>query len=383
MDTGDLIFSRISAREAYAKQIGGLKAYLYIKTYNDMKYDAFTPGELDLLLGIDNLLKLSKQAKFPFLAANLVYAESKEPVFKAYTIKEIQGIKVGIFGLISDRFPLGAGKENEKIQITDPVEAAKKTVSKLRREHCRMIIALAHMEAEEHDKLAEKVRGIHFIVNGHLTHHQPEPVPAKHRTQILIAGARGEFMGQLDFLRGKRKVYSHFQLVPLREDYASHPKVADIVAQYRANLEGTLTAMAKAGSIGVPAEEIAASVLPALMGVKVCSTCHQEEHKHWLTTAHARAYQTLIEKNKTSDPHCLACHTTGFGKVKGSVGGLENVQCEVCHGPGVGHPDQIRDLPDVSENQCRLCHNIANSPKFNYVLEVQKIRHPTLSPEKE
>lgn len=380
VDTGDLLFSRTSAQIPNARQMGAVKADLFIKTYNQMEYDAFTPGELDLSFGVGNLLQLSKQANFPFLAANLVNIKSKKPVFKPYIIKEIQGIKVGVFGVISDRFPLGSAEEKEKFRLTNPFRAAKKAVRKLKKQ-CRVIIALAHMEGEEQEMLAQKVRGIHFIINGHLTHHQSNPIAAKRRIQIFVAGARGEFIGQIDFLRDKKRLYSRYQLIPLKESYTDHPKIQELIGQYKTNLENTL----RSSLVAVPAEgstlgrqEIATPPLPLLVGEKVCSSCHQQEHQQWLTTAHARAYQTLVEKNKTSDPHCLACHTTFFGSIRDPRNSLENVQCEACHGPGEGHPEPWKSLKDVSETQCRICHNIANSPNFNYFMDVQKVRHAKL-----
>jgi hypothetical protein len=111
-------------------------------------------------------------------------------------------------------------------------------------------------------------------------------------------------------------------------------------------------------------------------GEKGCATCHPREHQHWASTAHARAYQTLAEKDKTSDKSCLACHTTGFGSPKDPGARYENVQCEFCHGPGEGHPDPWKDLAEVDEHQCRLCHNPTNSPDFDYDKYVQKILHP-------
>ena len=99
-----------------------------------------------------NSLKLASRPTSPFWPLILLNSQSNEPIFKPYVIKEIKevrGMKVGIFGLISNRFPSGSPpEEKEKFKITDPVEAAKKVVAVLKRQ-CRVIVALAHMEADE------------------------------------------------------------------------------------------------------------------------------------------------------------------------------------------------------------------------------------------
>lgn len=377
VDTGDLLFSRDSVQNVNARQIGNLKAGLYMKAYNLMGYDAFTPGELDLALGLDELIKMSQQANFPFLAANLVNGRSNEPVFKPYIIKEVRGMKVGIFGVISNRFSLGGSpEEKEKYKITDPIEAARKAMAALKRK-CRVIVALAHMDAEDQKMLAGKVQGIHLIVNGHLTHAQADP-QIVNRTQIFIAGARGEFLGQVDLDRKRRKVYSRYHLIPLKGDLEEKMELQAMVKEYKEQLECALQPQARPELAKGPTSSLEMVVPPlvSFVGVEGCQTCHPREYEHWMTTAHARAWETLVKKNKTSDPSCLSCHTTGFGSPRNSDSHFKNVQCETCHGPAEGHPEARQDLEDAEEDDCRQCHNATNSPNFNFEVFMKKIAHP-------
>lgn len=380
MDTGDLLFSPGSLMNANAKTIGNLKAAIYMKAYNLMGYDAFTPGDLDLSLGIEDLIKMSRLADFPFLAANLLNSQSNEPIFKPYIIKEIKevgGMKVGIFGLISNRFPSGsppAGRE--KFKIADPIETAKKVVEVLKPQ-CRVIVALAHLEADEERMLADRVQGIDFIVNGHRTRAQAAPQLVNH-TQIFVAGARGEFLGQADLFRQRTKLYSRYQLIPLSLDYHEKAEIKVMVSEFKGQLESALQPPLMAELANGPTSSSAMVVPPLLssVGEKGCETCHPREYEHWATTAHARAYDTLVKKDKTSDPSCLACHTTGEGAPQNTKSRIENVQCEACHGSAKGHPDSRKDLEKVDEDNCRQCHNPTNTPKFNYDQYVQRILHP-------
>lgn len=378
MDAGDLLFSRDSVGAPNAKPIGRLKADLYMKAYNHMGYTAFTPGELDLALGLDELREMSRQAHFPFLAANLVHVQSKEPVFHPYVIKEIAGLKVGLFGLISNRFSQtgGPAEKDNPYQITDPFDAGEKIVATLRNS-CQVIVALAHMELDEQKMLAEKVQGIHFIINGHLANPQKDPVIVK-SSQIFLAGSRGEYFGQVDLFRKKWKLFSQYRLIPIKPDYEEKPEIQAWVAQYKDQLQCVLQppapdeflAQLKAGfssPILIP--------LIAFMGEKSCMSCHPREYEHWQKTAHARAYWTLVEKNKAADPNCLPCHTTGYGSVKDPRARFENVQCEACHGPAEAHPHPRKGLGRVDEADCRECHNPTNSPNFNFDKYVQKILH--------
>ena len=382
MDAGDLLFSPGSLMNPNAKTIGNLKAALYMKAYNLMGYDAFSPGELDLSLGIDDLIKMSQQAGFPFLAANLLNSQSNEPIFKPYVIKEVkefQGMKVGIFGLISNQIPLASAPGGrEKFKIADPIDTAKKVVGVLKPQ-CRIIVALAHLEADEQRMLADKVPGIDFIVNGHLTHAQASPQFVNH-TQIFVAGARGEFLGQADLFRHRMKLYSRYQLIPLKPDYYEKPEIKVMVSELKDEMQCILHPEGKAESAkgsGSSPEMIVPPLL-SFVGEKECQSCHPREHEHWATTAHARAYDTLVKRDKTSDPSCLACHTTGQGSPQKTNSRFENVQCEACHGSAGGHPDSRKNLEHVGEDNCRQCHNPTNSPNFNYDKYVQKIVHPRM-----
>lgn len=109
-----------------------------------------------------------------------------------------------------------------------------------------------------------------------------------------------------------------------------------------------------------------------------CLECHAPEYADWTRSPHAGAWLTLQERGETGNPDCLPCHTTGFGQPGGFVDptqerGLLNVQCEACHGPMALHADQAGRVgfkPDpglpVDEARCRVCHDEANSPRFDY-----------------
>ena len=77
------------------------------------------------------------------------------------------------------------------------------------------------------------------------------------------------------------------------------------------------------------------------VGIDSCTDCHQEERDFFDKTAHAHAYKTLVDDHKEFNLDCVSCHVTGYGRNGGSTvthnKKLQNVQCEVCHGPGSKH----------------------------------------------
>ena len=387
MDSGDLFFPPGSITEPPAgkeKQMIDLKMSLYIKAYNLMGYDAFTPGEVDLSLGIDELKRINKQAKFSFLLANLLDRQLRKPVFNPYIIKELAGVKIAVVGLISWAFPVkNLPHEKDRYFLEEPITTARKIISDLKKKHCKIIIAVAHMPENEMKAFAQALPEIHFVISGHERRLASRPLEVNN-VKIFMAGTRGENLGRLDFFpkeeAGKR-LFSHYQILPLTEIYGDHSKTTEMVNQYKARVQTLFPAAAKTAlerdHDSRPPQPLVYA-LPSFMGDTFCLTCHPPQHESWKRTGHARAYQTLVRDQRSSDHTCLPCHTTGFGEVSGFADVLENVQCESCHGAKKGHPENGQKSPPVSEKQCLVCHNPAKSPNFDYVPYLAKIRCPLL-----
>ena len=116
-------------------------------------------------------------------------------------------------------------------------------------------------------------------------------------------------------------------------------------------------------------EEASAYATPAS-----CVTCHVQEFAQWAYTGHKDATVHLAAKGDHKNPECLSCHSTGFGEPGGfgdptpfNLGRLGGVQCEACHGPLQGHPEEETVTPrPINEAVCVSCHDEANSPNFDY-----------------
>lgn len=387
VDSGDLFFppgSSPTSTVGKAKEMTSLMIDLFIKTYNLMGYDSFTPGEIDLSWGIAELKKISKQAKFTFLLSNLLDKEAKRPVFAPFLIKKTVGGKIGLFGLISDRFSLsGPPGDKEKFQIADPIETARKVITELKNSGCKIIIAVAHLEDDAQKRLAEALPDVHFIVSGHVRQFGRQPLMANH-IEIIRAGTQGEYLGQMDFSvtggKKERMLSSNFRLIPLHEEYADQDQTAKLVKEFKMQVVAILyrkdqTAIKEPASGGELQPLAQAS--PSFVGADDCLSCHPQQHASWEKTGHARAFQTLVRDKRSSDHTCLPCHTTGFMERVDSGGILENVQCEACHGTRRGHPENQQKFPPVSEKQCLICHNPAKSPNFDYIPYLSKVRCPT------
>ena len=144
-----------------------------IDLMNLVGFDVLVPGNHDFNYGYKRLLELRDMAEFPVVAANVVNEADESLYFEPYTIKELDGVKVGIFGLATDETKFKSHPRNtEGVGFTNAVEASKKMVAKLKEEGADVIIALAHLGIEgtttmTSKEVAEQVEGIDLIVDGH------------------------------------------------------------------------------------------------------------------------------------------------------------------------------------------------------------------------
>lgn len=179
-------------------------------------YDAVCPGNHDFNYGAAALKALGTeepavktedsegkadkaQKNFKLLNANVVNASDGQNYFQPYIAKTVTrgeevSVKVGVFGLISPDIYSSTAPENVKdVRFDDAVEAAKKTVSKLKNdEKCDVIIALTHIGMTEKEgmlssrDIAKAVPEINVIIDGH-THAQYDEVVGN--TLIAQTGA--------------------------------------------------------------------------------------------------------------------------------------------------------------------------------------------------
>ena len=232
---------------------------------NLMGFDAMTFGNHEFDLGSSSeghqkLVEFIKGAKFPFVSANVDF--SKDAKFNGIfndsiaseidngqiyngIIKEVNGEKVGIFGLTTE----------ETADISSPgtiafenyLKEAEKAVEAFKAEGVNKIIALTHIGYDDNAAvdndliLAEKVEGIDVIVGGHS--HTALDVPsvvAKDDTPTVIVqtGNANSNLGVLDVVFDEKGVVIEHagELISIGDQEAD-PEAAEVLAPYKAQVD--------------------------------------------------------------------------------------------------------------------------------------------------
>ena len=185
------------------------KANLMLESLSLMGYDALGIGDDDLTLGKEFLSELSKKAPFPFLSSNLMEAESGKLLFQSTLIKEVSGLKVGIFSLLSpDVFSGSQDPRLKGLTLQNPIETAQRIARELK-PNTDLIILLSHLGYPKDVEMAQTVPGIHIIVGSHTGVSLTYP-PIIKETIILHSPVKGMYFGQFElaFSNGEAGFYN-------------------------------------------------------------------------------------------------------------------------------------------------------------------------------
>lgn len=181
-----------------------------LKLMSEIRYDAMAVGNHEFDHGLQALADAAGNASFPMLAAN--YSVKETPLnnlVQRFIVKEIAGIKVGIFGLGIELPGVVDPKLYGAIRSRNPEVWANGMVTSLRRYHnCDLIICLSHIGYQYADDriddctIARKAGGIDLIIGGHTHTFLDQPVriinPEGTQTLITQMGHSGVRLGRMD-----------------------------------------------------------------------------------------------------------------------------------------------------------------------------------------
>jgi len=162
----------------------------------------------------------------------------------------------------------------------------------------------------------------------------------------------------------------------VRDSLGKDPVIeGDMASYYKAVDEHNRTALADR----MPPPRVADQ--PGFVGIDACTNCHPAARQFWNGTSHAHAYATLATQFKEFNLDCVGCHVTGYEKPGGSsvthVDGLQNVQCEDCHGPGSMHvknpTEKTRIVASPLPSVCISCHHPPHVEAFDVAVALRGV----------
>lgn len=193
--------------------------------------------------GPEHFIKLTEKLNYPMLAIN-AYSEGDDSlVFQPYTIKEINGLKIGVIGIAATIIDKTMPKHFSKgMYFTDGKDELPKYIKELKKEKdVDLVVVLSHLGFPQEVQMAKTIDGIDVFLSAHTHNRIYEPVLVND-TIIIQSGCHGSFLGRLDLqIENKKIVQFEHKLVLLDEniekDKDMEKEVEKILEPHREFLE--------------------------------------------------------------------------------------------------------------------------------------------------
>ncbi len=440
LDGGALLFKDL--RLTHGQEQGEmLTAQAIVKSYNLMGYQAVGISEYELTAGLDFLRKINRESKFSWLSANLVSRKEHRPIFKSELLLTVDNLKIGVTALTGPAAGKLLTTKDQALLL--PWQDSLPAVIKDLKSKSDIIILLSSLPPLANTKIARRYQNINILIQAAQTGTNIHPQPLAN-TLICQTTKQGKYIGIMDINWQKSQRWGIDKAGLLRKNLNALDRLNWRLAKYNepekelknfpAKLQiwrhllgrrnklqaeiGRLKADIKAGRLNnqpstfknnfiametnLPDAPRISRIIDNLnkeinrlgrikagklkvvenryIGWRRCGKCHQAEVKSWRRTRHAKAYETLVNKNRQYNLDCLFCHVTGIDRqhklaALSVSADLREVGCESCHGPGRAHatnPKKNKLISSPREKICLNCHTKAHDPNFKYEADIKR-----------
>jgi len=192
LDAGDALFELnilANGKEASSK----LRAKTVFESTAKMGNYIYNVGHNDFAAGLDFLKQLEISANNKFISSNIVNVGTDDLTFKSHTIIERNGIKVGVFGILSS-LPASA----KELELKDALTVINSKVEELRPQ-VDVLVMLINANKLQLDKLVSQTKNVDYIFSSRETSRtRPERKQADGSPMLYGTGIQGKYLGRVD-----------------------------------------------------------------------------------------------------------------------------------------------------------------------------------------
>lgn len=174
----------------------------------NMGYDVIIPGNWEVVYGKDIMMEVMQDFDTEIIVQNMYHEDGKEPLFPAYTIKEIEGVRLAFIGINDPDVPVRqnpifskgiafSGLDNSVKQLVDDIKF---------KEKADVIFLVTHIGIFKQVELSNSPIAEHAdYILGNDTHERVREMIQGKYAKVTEPGAFGSFVGKLTlhFVDGK------------------------------------------------------------------------------------------------------------------------------------------------------------------------------------
>jgi len=206
-------------------------------------YEIFALGNHEFDKGSEVLASGLEGTKFITLCSDLDVSQSAlKNKCKSYIIKELDGVKVGFFSLMTEGL-LKSNKEKKIKFLSKNVAMAKEMVKLLREKGVDVIVLVSHIGYKTDRTLAKQVKGIDVIFGGH-SHSYIKKMGYINKTAIVNGGEQGSQVVKVDIPLDENNKVLHQKItmtkIPVTSKYLEDAEVAKKLKVFQEKLPKTI-----------------------------------------------------------------------------------------------------------------------------------------------
>lgn len=176
-------------------------------------FDGYAPGNWDYVYGAQRFIELFGNGRWGGVAANVYYDPAVYPdkagqtVLPPYRILNVDGLKIGLLGLSTERIMLAPGAFATKgfIATSEGAELPGYIDTLRNTEKVDLVLLVSEFGLAKNVYFGENYPGIDVILSSDMHEETPKPVITSNGTIVTEVGQDGTRLGQLDLMirRGK------------------------------------------------------------------------------------------------------------------------------------------------------------------------------------
>lgn len=384
-----------------------LKFDMAVNAFYLMGYSAIGISQNELRFPAHYLLKYTvppgPTEESLFVSANIGVYDFLKLYTLPYKVVEQNGIRIGVTSVVD---PAALPPLDEKIKTKQPEERLNAILTALKKEECDHLVLIAHGSEQFVGQIIDNFPEFDVVVTGDSPTTPPvEPKRTEKGQIVLEVGEKGKYALVLGIYGDSVR----YQRVALDSRYKQSGDVHLLMKEYQDVLRGIVEEKGFRGLNISPVESPDRQTKGDYVGSAKCGSCHSEEYDLWRDSRHSTAWKSLSSNPPTKhsadpprdcDPDCVSCHVVGwnasahvpysggYADMK-STPQLVNVGCESCHGPGSKHIQAELGNNEAEQNRmheamlvgpnvkqlCFTCHDLDNSPNFEFEEYYEKIDH--------
>ena len=409
--------------------MGGLVKRRGVQTETKYRYAVNSLAELGYSgvglgageLALDNIDAVAEAlmnldpARNPMVSANVGIYGLEESVdlgmTKRFRVIEAGGKRIGVTSVLGAKYQ-EAFKNRSELGIISAAEGLAQVAPLLTAAKCDLQVLMVHGDPKEAEALALQFPQFQIVATTGGAEEPPKEakqIPGS-KSLLIEAGHKGMYVSVVGFYNDPQNPI-RYQRVPLDTRFAEGTAMKKKLTDYQKELE-TVTLDFLVKQVAHPDGEFAGSA--------ACADCHTAAWEVFEKSPHAHATDTLVKLDppRHFDPECLSCHVTGwnpqeyFPYESGYLSLTETPEmlqngCENCHGPAAAHvrvetgevdatdqeteslraalrmnivanegnkDGQVFEEGQVVKN-CMRCHDLDNSPDFDFQKYWPAIKH--------